>query len=575
MHNYLSYPMNEKQDQKQYMNDPKGKILSILPLGGVEDVTKNMYVYEYGNEILLVECGIGFADETMLGVDLLLPDISYLLNTKKRIVGMVMTHGHEDHIGAIPFIVPQLNQQFPIYASPLTASLANEKLKDFRLKPTVKLVQFDHPTVKLGSFTVTFIHVTHSVPDSASLFIETPAGNVMHTGDFKFDFTPYDGKQSDFARFTQAGQKGVMCLVSDCLGSEKAGHSSTEKPLSNAIDNAMESCKGKFVMTTYSSHIARWNQAIEAAKKHNRKICFVGRSLIKVKDVALSLGYIHIPKGMEVEISEVAHLPEHEIVLFVAGSQGQENSALTRIANNEHKELSLTKNDTVLFSSDPIPGNDVMVTALVDTIAKKGIRVLYSMSAGSTYHVSGHGYREDLQLMIALTKPTYVMPTSGNYKHMVAYKSVAREMGYPDEKQILTENGQEVLFENGSMRMGKKIESKTVFVDHISGEEVDQYVLRDREKLAKEGIVIIMAEVNGATGQLIDAPSLVTRGFSPKDQKTLSLSLPKEVTNLLSKQKGKVTNWVHLRKVIGDLANKHVTKKLKRQPLILPVIIEV
>ena len=566
--------MDIKQQQQQQQK-PVGRTLSILSLGGREEVTKNMYVYEYGQEILLVECGIGFADETMLGVDLLLPDISYLLSTKKKIVGMVMTHGHEDHIGAIPFIIPQLHQQFPIYASPLTASLANEKLKDFRLKTTVKSVSFDQPTVRIGSFSVTFIHVTHSVPDSASLFIETPAGNVVHTGDFKFDFTPYDGKQSDFARFSQAAQKGVMCLVSDCLGSEKAGHSSTEKPLEGSIEEAMKNCKGKFIMTTYSSHVARWNQALQAAKKHNRKVCFVGRSLVKVKDVAVKLGYMHIPQGMEVEIPEVAHLPENEVLLFVAGSQGQENSALSRIANNEHKELSLSKLDTVLFSSDPIPGNEVSVTALVDTIAKKGINVLYSMSAGATYHVSGHGHREDLQLMIALTKPKYVMPTSGNYKHMVAYKSIARDMGYPDNTHLLTENGQEIIFENGVARSGKKIETKTVFVDHISGEEVDQYVLRDREKLAKEGVVIIMAEVNAATGQLIDAPSLVTRGFSPSDQKTLSLSLPREISALLSKQKGKVTNWVHLRKVIGDLAIKHVGKKLKRQPLILPVIIEV
>jgi ribonuclease J len=564
----------------------KQGILSILSLGGREEVTKNMYVYEYENEILLVECGIGFADETMLGVDLLLPDISYLLDVTKptkggsafggkRIVGMVMTHGHEDHIGAIPFIIPQLSQQFPIFASPLTASLTNEKLRDFRLKPIVKAIPFDNPTVKIGSFSVTFIHVTHSVPDSASLFIETPAGNVIHTGDFKFDFTPYDGKQSDFARFTQSGQKGVMCLVSDCLGSEKAGHSGTEKPLAHSIEEAMKNCKGKFIMTTYSSHVARWNQALDAAKKLNRKVCFVGRSLIKVKDAAITLGYMSIPKGMEVEIAEVNHLPEHEVLLFVAGSQGQENSALSRIANNEHKELSLSKLDTVLFSSDPIPGNEVSVTALVDTIAKKGVPVLYSMSAGANYHVSGHGHREDLQLMIALTKPVYVMPTSGNYKHMVAYKQIAKEMGYSDDKHLLTENGQEVIFENGIARMGKKIESKTVFVDRISGEEVDQYVLRDREKLAKEGVVIIMAEVNAATGQLLDAPSLVTRGFSPADQRTLSLSLPKEIASALHKQNGRVTNWVHLRKTIGDLAIKHITKALKRQPLILPVIIEV
>ena len=551
------------------------KMVSFMPLGGVEDVTKNMYVYEYGDEILLAECGIGFADETMLGVDLLLPDISYLLTTNKKIVGMVLTHGHEDHIGALPFVLPQLKTTFPIYASPFTAQLANAKLLDFRLKPVVKPVEFSNPTVKIGSFAVTFIHVTHSVPDSASLFIQTPAGNLLHTGDFKFEFMPEDGKGSDFQGYTEAGKKGVMCLISDCLGAEKPGHSPTEQPLAQTIENAMRSCEGKFILTTYSSQIARWNQTLAAAIKLNKKVCFIGRSLLKVKDVASSLGYMKIPAGMEVEMDQINHIPDHQLVLLAAGSQGQENSALTRIANGEHREIKLTPKDMIVMSADPIPGNEVSVTSLIDTVAKKGVRILYSTPGGAVYHVSGHGSQQDLQLMISLTKPEYVLPTSGNYKHMMAYKLLATAMGYDEKHQIIPENGQEIIFEDGVARLGKKIEVKTVFVDHVSGEEVDQYVLRDREKLAKEGILIVMAEVNASTGQLVDAPSLVTRGFSPNDQKTLSLSLPKEIQLALGKQKGKVTNWVHLRKLVGDIATRHIFKVLKRRPLILPVVIEV
>lgn len=548
--------------------------ISFLPLGGIEDVTKNMYLYQYKDEILIVDCGIGFADETMLGVDLLLPDISYLLSTKKRIVGMVLTHGHEDHIGALPFILPQL-PSFPIFATNLTANLANEKLKEFDQKPRIQIVSFDKPDVKIGSFSARFIRVTHSIPDSSSIFIKTPVGNFIHTGDFKLDLTPADGNRSDYQRLADAGREGVMALMSDSLGSEKPGFTPTEKRMDENFEKEMRLCEGKFILTTYSSNIARLNQAVAAAERVGRKVCFVGRSLIKVKDIAVRMGYMQMKPGMEVEIEQLRHMADNEIMLIVAGSQGQENSALTRIANDEHKDISMTAKDTVVFSSDPIPGNEISVTELIDVIFKKGVKAVYSTLTGHMFHVSGHGAAGDLQLMMSLVRPKYLVPVSGNYKHMVAYRKLGRDMGYSDKEIFLQENGQELLFSQQGVKVGKKIELKNVFVDQISGEEVDSYVLRDREKLAKEGIVIIMVEINASNGQLTDLPGLITRGFNPVDEKNLSVTLPGEIRKQLSGKKTQVKNWSHMRKVVSDLSSKHVFKTLRRRPLILPIIIEV
>src|SRR6266567_5360327 len=330
--------------------------VSFLPLGGVEDVTRNMYLYEYNDQILLIDCGLGFPDETMLGVDLLLPDITYLLETctpqgqaTKTIVGMLLTHGHEDHIGGLPFILPQL-PSFPIYGSPLTAALANEKLTEFNAQPVVQTVQFTNGNIQIGDFTITFIHVTHSIPDAAHFFIETPVGNYYHGADYKFDLTPADQKRAEFPKIEQAAQKGITALISDCLGAERPGFTPSEEMLTQNFEKAMRDYQGKVFITTNSSNVSRLNQAIEAAEKLNRKVCFVGRSIIKVKEIAQKLGYLHIKRGTEIQIEEIPHYKSNQVMLLVAGSQGQENSAMTRIAGGEFKEIRLQPNEMVIFS---------------------------------------------------------------------------------------------------------------------------------------------------------------------------------------------------------------------------------
>lgn len=550
------------------------KKISIIPLGGMGDVTKNMYLYEYGNEILIVDCGIGFADEAMLGVDLLLPDITYLLQTKKKIGGMFLTHGHEDHIGALPFILPQL-PEFPIYASPFTAALANEKLREFGIAPRIKTVPFTNNMVQVGPFTAFFIHVTHSIPDTANIFIKTPAGNFYHGSDHKFDPTPYDGQASDFNQIEQLSKEGVLCLLSDCLGSERVGVTPTEMPILESFEKELALCQGKFIVTTYSSNIARLNQIVDASAKAGRHVCFIGRSLIKTKDVAQKIGYMKLPPTLEVPLDQVLNYPDMKLTLIVAGSQGQANSAMSRIANGEHREIALKKTDTVVFSADPIPGNEKAVYELIDTIAKKEVRVRYAPLTRE-FHVSGHGSIDEIKQLMTMVKAKKLIPIGGNYRHMTAYREVALSVGYKKNDVILLDDGQEAVFTGDIINTGRTIPVKNVYVDEVSGEELESFVLRDRQKLSEGGIVIVLAEIDSTNGQLLENPDIIIRGFSVGDEnKKISKKLAQDIRSTLSGKKGRVTNWVHIRKLIEDTAGRRIFRELRRQPLVLPIVIEV
>ena len=555
------------------MND---NIVSFIPLGGIGDVTRNMYLYEYKDQILIVDCGLGFADETMLGVDLLLPDISYLVEaiakTNKKIVGMVISHGHEDHMGAVPLTLPQL-PQFPIFTSPLTAALLNEKLKEFGSKDRVNSVPFDNPTRVMGDFSVTFIRVTHSVPDTSHLFIKTPIGNFYHGSDFKFDETPWDKKITDYKKIEEVAKEGILCLFSDCLGSERKGITPTEAPLYDSFVEILANAPGRVFFTTFSSHVARLDQVITAASKTGKKVCFVGRSLLRVKDTAIKLGYLTFPKELEVSLEEVKRIPEKNVVFLVAGSQGQESSAMTRIINGEHQEIRLSQTDTIVFSSDTIPGNEVVVNSLFDSLGKKGIHVLYP-KIHDKLHVSGHGSLDELLRLIQLTHPQYLLPIGGNFRHMALYKNFAKQHGFNEKNIFLVEDGQGVNFSSQKAILGKKIPVKKVFVDEITGEEVEHYVLRDRQKLSESGIVIVMTEIDATSGQLVAPVDTIIRAF-PTEAKKLSLAIEKELKQTLRKNNTLVTNWVSMRKLVGDISQRVIFRLLRRRPLVLPIVIEV
>ena len=547
--------------------------ISFIPLGGVSNVTKNMYLYEYKDEVLIVDCGIGFADETMLGVDLLLPDISYLLQSKKKIVGLVLTHGHEDHIGALPFVLPQL-PQFPIFGTPLTAALANEKLKEFEVPNRVKPVEFGGGRLSLGSFSLSFIRVTHSVPDTSHIFIRTPVGNFYHGSDFKFDLTPADNKKNEFDKIVGVGKEGVLCLMSDCLRSEKEGYTSSERALGENFEREIAKTQGKVIITTYSSNISRLNQAIKAAQKFGRKICFVGRSFYKVRDVAVDLGYMKIDKGLEISLEQLKNYKDSQVVLIVAGSQGQENSALSRIANGDSKEIKINPNDVVIFSSDPIPGNEISVNNVIDSISKKGARVVYS-EITSDFHVSGHAASNDLMFLMSLVNPKKVLPIGGTYRQMVAYKGLAKRQGFEDRDILLTDDGQEIIFTKDSSTFGKKLTLKKVYVDQMSGEEVEHFVLIDRQKIAENGVVIIMAEIDSETGKMVNTPTVIARGFSSQESVLLNKKLAGELKNAFSAKTDRVNDWIYVRKLVGEIAEKNIFKALRKRPLVLPVVVEV
>lgn len=549
---------------------------SLIPLSGVGDVTRNMYVYQYQQEILLVDCGLGFADETMLGVDLLIPDITYLQNALKqgkRIVGMLITHGHEDHMGALPFILPQL-PDFPIYASPLAASLANEKLTEFGVNKKVEAVplESDHE-LHLGVFSAQFIRVTHSVPDTTHIFIRTPLGNIYHGSDFKIDDKPFDNKKTDIEKITRLSRLGVMCLLSDCLGAERDGRTGSEEPLTQFFLEEMRKAQGKFVVTTYSSNINRLNQVLKAAQELGKKVCFVGRSLTNTIEVAKELGLVKLPSGMEVRIDQVKQYKNNQLVLFVAGSQGQENSALTRIANGEHRDIRLSSQDTVIFSSDPIPGNEIMVNILIDSLLRIGCTVLYSAIAPT--HVSGHGSGDELAQLIDLVKPKKLLPIGGNYRHMVAYQKLAQSKGYQKQDTFLPEDGQEIIFTDKGVHFGQKFPVRRVFVDELSGEEVESYVLRDRQKLSQDGMVAIIAEVDSETGGLDGRPLIIVRGLADSDSALITRVISSELQKIFSGKKGKITNFVYMRRMISQQIEQILFKKYKKKPLILPVIVEV
>jgi len=420
---------------------------------------------------------------------------------------------------------------------------------------------------------ISFVRMTHSVPDTSAIFIKTPVGNIFHASDHKHDLTPYDGKKSDFAKIVRKGDEGIMCLMSDCLGAEKSGFTPTEIPIGEGILEEMSKTKGKFIFTTYSSNISRLNQVLEAARTLNRRVCFVGRSLLKAKDVATNLKYMKIDPNMEIDLKEIANYNDKQVVLIVAGSQGQEGSALFRIANGDHRDITINKSDTIVFSSDSIPGNEVAVNSLIDDISKSGAKVVYS-SVSNGFHVSGHGAQGDLTLTMSLVRPKKLLPIGGTYKHMVAYKNLAIKNGFSEKDVILPDDGQEVIFTKTDVRFGNKISLQNVYVDQVSGEEVDTFVLRDREKISKEGVVIVLAEVD-SYGSLVEKPNVIVRGFSGAEVPEITNGIAMEIKNNLKGKKSKISDWNYVRKSVGNIAERYLVKKLKRRPLVLPVIVEV
>lgn len=552
----------------------KSGTLKLIPLGGVSDVTKNMYVYEQGDEIIIIDCGIGFPDETMPGVDALLPDITYLLDKKQKIKGIIITHGHEDHIGGLPFILPQLNFP-PIYGTKLSIGLIKAKLEEHQLLEQTKLNTI-HPDqyLNLGNFKFEFFRVCHSIPDAVGIIIHTPIGIFVHAADFKFDWTPVSGHKTEVSKIAQIGRKGVFCLLSDCLRIEKEGYTLSEKFISQTFRENMRNVKGKVWITTFSSNISRIQQAIDVSQELGRKIAFVGRSMEQYSEVAQKLGYLNFSQQQIIDAKKIKRFPDNKLTILVAGSQAQAGSALTRIVNKEHKHFQIERGDKVIFASDPIPGNIDAVYHLIDHIYELGAEAVYS-DIQDQLHVSGHAAKEELKLMLSLTKPRFVIPMGGTYRHLQLYRQMAQEMGMSKRRILTADNGSVIEFDRQKARITASLALRNIMIDGLGIGDVGSVVLRDRKRLADDGILIIVGIYDEANRALQGEVDIISRGFVyAKETPELIEDLRKLIKKTLSQHKSKKTDWPFLRKHVEDTIREFIYKKTKRRPMILALILQ-
>ena len=556
----------------------KQGLLRLIPLGGIGNVTKNMYVYEYRSnpatvsDILIVDCGVGFPEEGMYGIDLVIPDISYLRDKKDKVRAIVLTHGHEDHIGALPYILPEI--PVPVYGTLLTAKLAEVKLKDFGLHHNIQVVN-ERDKLKIGPFDIEFIHVTHSVPDAANLFIKTAVGNFYHGSDFKFDWTPIDGKKTEVAKIAKASEAGITLLLSDCVRVESEGYTLSERKIEDSLEKEIRNCDGRFIFTTQSSNISRIQQAIDVSIRNNRKIAFLGRSILKNVEVAKKLNYIHISDLYTVGEKEIHKVNSSELTLIVTGSQAQPNSVLSRIAEGAHKYVRIKNGDVVVFSADPIPGYENAVHTLIDILTASGARVAYS-EITDILHVSGHGARNDLALMIGLTNPAWLLPIGGTFRQMRHYAQLAFDMGYKKQQILLPYDGDILEISSGKVRITDRISLKNVMIDGLGVGDIGHVVLRDRQTMANEGIVVVVVPIDHSNGRMTAEPDIISRGFVyMKQSEDLIDRAKKIISNSLRLKKGRIIDWQYVRRQIEGNLEEFLFKETHRRPLILAMVIHV
>ena len=548
--------------------------LKIIPLGGLNEIGKNLTVYEFGGDILVVDCGLGFPDDEMYGVDIVIPDFTYLVKNQNKVRGIVLTHGHEDHIGAIPYILRELN--VPIYATPLTAGLVEIKLAEHGLLEKTEINKLKAgENFKLGCFKVELLHINHSIPDAVSLAIKTPVGMLIHTGDFKIDTTPISGSMINLARFGELGNKGVLALLSDSTNVEKPGYSVSESKVGERFDSLFRGCTSRILVTTFASNVHRIQQVINCAAKNNRRVAVTGRSMENIIRVATELGSMQIPKGVLMELNQIKNLPDEKIVIITTGSQGETMSALYRIAFSDHRQVEIKPGDRIIISASAIPGNEKTVSRVVDELFRRGAEVLYDRF--SDLHVSGHAYQEELKMMMALVKPKFFVPLHGEYRHLSIHAKIAQQMGINAKNIVVADIGQVIELTNRSIKRNGSVTSGKVFVDGTGVGDVGSVVLRDRKHLAQDGMIVVIINISSDGGGLIAGPDIITRGFIyVKESEEMMRELKEIVTNTLEKCAcNKVSDFVTLKSTVKSELSHYLYKKTKRNPMILPVITEI
>ena len=568
----------EKKNENKRRNTNKFEFkkdnLKIIPLGGLDEIGKNITVFEYGNEIVLVDCGLEFPEDDMLGVDLVIPDVTYLEKNKEKIKGLVVTHGHEDHIGAIPYILKQIN--IPIYATKLTIGLIKNKLEEHKLLSSTKLVTVEQgQTINFGSMRVEFIRSSHSIPDSVMLAIHTPVGVILHTGDFKVDFTPIDDKIMDLGRIAELGNKGILALMSDSTNSERKGFTMSERTIGEVFDRLFQNNKKRIVVATFASNVHRVQQIVNSAKQYGRKIAVCGRSMINMIETAREIGYIDAPENMFIDIDMIKNYTDDQLVIITTGSQGETMSALTRMAAGEHKKVVITPNDMVIISATPIPGNEKLVSNVINDLMQIGAEVIYS--ALENVHVSGHACQEEQKLIISLAKPKYFIPVHGEYRQLRAHAETAKLMGIPTENIFILENGKTLELNKKEAKITTQVPCGKILVDGLGVGDVGNIVLRDRQHLSQDGLIVIVMTMDGSTGEIVSGPDVVSRGFVyVRESETLMDDVKKVIREEVKmfEEEG-VRDWSTIKSTLKDDLRDYIFQRTKRNPMILPIIMEV
>ncbi len=550
--------------------------LSIFALGGINEIGKNMYVVQYGEDIFIIDCGGKFPDESLLGIDLIIPDITYLEENQEKIRALIVTHGHEDHIGGVPYFLRKLN--VPIYATNFTLGLIELKVDEHRLKRDTKLIPIDsNSKLDFGSVQVSFFRVSHSIPDCLGIVFHTPEGNVVHTGDFKFDLTPANHQFPDIHKMADIGQQGVLVLVSESTNAERKGSTPSEQMVGDHLYEAFTKARGKLFISTFASNVNRIQQVVESAIKTNRKLALLGRSMVNVVSVAIERGYLNVPEGMLIEAREVDKMTPEKVVILCTGSQGEPMAALSRLASGNYRDVAIYPGDTVILAASPIPGNEKDVSRIVDNLFQLGAKVIYGSGSSTGMHVSGHGYQEDLKLMLTLMKPTYFIPIHGEYRMLHHHRQLAESVGVEKGNTFIIKNGDVVDVENRVARQTRSIPAGDTYVDGMGIGDVGEIVLRDRKQLSEDGMLVIVITINKADRKIISGPDTITRGFVYARD---SDDLLKEVNRLAKKtvndlQAENIRQWNVIKQNLKKSIGQYLFSQTKRKPMILPIIIEI
>ena len=552
----------------------KGESLKIIPLGGLLEIGKNMTVFEYENEIIIVDCGVAFPNDDMLGVDLVIPDMTYLVKNVDKIKGLFITHGHEDHIGSIPYLLKQIN--VPIYGTKLTCGLISNKLEEHKLVNSAKLnVVKAGDTIRAGKFKVEFIQSSHSIPDSCALAIHTPVGVILHTGDFKIDFTPIDGKIMDFGRLAELGNQGVLALMSDSTNSERTGYTMSESTVGEAFERLFLDCTKRIIVATFATNVHRVQQIVNSAVQYKRKIAVCGRSMMNMINTACELGYIHAPENIFIDIDMIKNYTDEQLVIITTGSQGEPMAALSRMAASEHRKVEITPNDLIIISATPIPGNEKMVSKVIDDLMTLGAEVIYS--ALEAIHVSGHGCQEEQKMMLSLVRPKYFIPVHGEYRQLRAHAETAKKMGIPQENIILMSNGRVLEINEEQAKLADTVQSGQILIDGLGVGDVGNIVLRDRQHLSQDGLIIVAIGMDSSTKEIVSGPDIISRGFVYVRESENLMDEVKRVARLqLEKCEQKnVVEWASIKSTLKDGLRDFIFQKTKRNPMILPIILDV